>query len=462
MNQTLTAIQHELDQMALAQRLAGAIRFPTISYMDYTRTDAAAFRRLHAYLEQQFPLTYRTLKKETVGDFSLLFEWEGSDPRRQPVLLTGHLDVVPVAEGTRGAWSYPPFDGCIEEGFVWGRGTLDDKVTVMGILEAIEALLQRGFRPNRSLYLAFGEDEEILGHHGAPQLAALLKSRGVQPEFVLDEGMLVTDGVIPNISKPAALIGITEKGYVGMELTVEKIGGHLAMPPKETAIGILSAAVSRLENHPVPARIDSPIFQTLDALAPEMPIGIRALLKARRLIGPLLFKVLSGTESTNATIRTTTSVTVFQAGELVNVLPASAKADVIFFLLPGDTVTGTANYARKVIADSRVQITVMTENCAEASPVSPTDSLGYRLIAASIRKAFPGVLVAPGLGTAPTDCHRYVGLTENCYRFTPIWAKPEDLLRVHGVNERISLENYVQAVEFFLDLIQTSCGERIP
>ena len=457
MDHTLTKTYDELDEMVLAQRLAGAIRFPTISYIDYTRTDTAAFHGLHTYLQQKFPLVYQTLKWQIVGDFSLLFEWTGRDPALRPVLLTGHMDVVPVEEGTLKAWSYPPFDGCIEEGFIWGRGTLDDKVTVMGILEAVEALLQRGFQPNRTLYLAFGEDEEIMGRHGAPQIAALLKSRGVELEFVLDEGLVVTDGIVPNISKPAALIGITEKGYVCIELSVEKVGGHLAMPPQQTAIGILSAAVSRLEDHPVPARRDSPIFQTLDALSPEMPLWIRLILMAKRVTAGLLFKVLSGADSTNAMIHTSTAFTIFQAGELVNVLTANAKADVLFFPMPGDSIASITDYVRKVIADPRVQIHVLTDNCAEASPVSPTDSPGYRFIEGSICNVFPGVLVAPGIAATPTDCRNYVGLTKNCYRFTPIWTKPEDVIRVHGVNERISVKNYAQGVEFFLDLIQSSC-----
>ena len=457
MDHTLTKTYDELDEMVLAQRLAGAIQFPTISYIDYTRTDTAAFHGLHIYLQQKFPLVFQTLKWENVGDFSLLFEWTGRDPALRPVLLTGHMDVVPVEEGTLKAWSYPPFDGCIEEGYIWGRGTLDDKVTVMGILEAVEALLQRGFSPNRTLYLAFGEDEEIMGQHGAPQIAALLKSRGLELEFVLDEGLVVTDGIIPNISKPAALIGITEKGYVCIELTVEKVGGHLAMPPQQTAIGILSGAVNRLENHPVPARRDSPVFQTLDALSPEMPSWIRAILKVKRVTAGLLFKVLSGEDSTNAMIRTSTAFTVFQAGELVNVLTANAKADVLFFPMPGDSIADITDYVHKAIADPRVQIHVLTDNCSEASPVSPTDSPGYRFIADSIRNVFPGVLVAPGIAATPTDCRNYVGLTKNCYRFTPIWTKPDDVIRVHGVNERISVKNYAQVVEFFLDLIQSSC-----
>lgn len=461
MDQTSIKIQDELDEMFLAQGLAGAIRFPTISYIDYTQTDTAAFQGLHDYFQQKFPLIYKTLKREVVGDFSLLFQWPGRDPLLRPVLFTGHIDVVPVEADTLKAWSYPPFDGCIEEGFIWGRGTMDDKLTVMGLLEAVEALLQRGFQPNRTLYLAFGEDEEIMGQHGAPQIAALLKSRGIELEFVLDEGSVVTDGIVPFITKPAALIAIAEKGYVCIELSVEKIGGHVAMPPDQTAIGILSTAVSRLENHPVPARKDSPVFQTLDALSPSMPWWIRAAIKARWITAGLLFKILSQSESTNAFIRTTTAFTIFQAGEQVNVLTANARADALFFLLPGDSIASISNYVSKMIADSRVKINVMTQNCAEASPVSPTDSPGYRLIEASIRRVFPGVLVAPGIMTAPTDCHNYASLSKNCYRFSPLWTRPEDIIRVHGVNERISVKNYVQVVEFFLGLIQSSCGDHL-
>ncbi len=444
--------------MQLAQRLAGAVQYRTVSHEDPAQIDYRPFFDLHRYLEQTFPHVHAILEREVAGDCSLLYRWAGQDQSLPPVLLMGHMDVVPVEEDTEKTWAHPPFEGCIEGGYVWGRGTLDNKFAVTGLLEAVEALLQEGFRPGRSLYLAFGQDEETGGKRGAAQIVALLKSRGVRLEYVLDEGLVITDGIVPYLSKPAALIGITEKGCLSLELSVETEGGHSSMPPKNTAAGILSKAISRLEAHPVPARKDSPAFQTVNRLAAEFPFLIRASLKTRRLTAGLLLRLLAMSSSTNANVRTTTAVTILQAGVKENVLPSKARAVVNFRILPGDSRSSVTEHVRKVIADSRVKITEIGNMGSEPSPVSSQDSPGYRLIEETIRKVFPGVLVAPSLVLGATDCRYYSALSNYCYRFSPLWTVTDDLARPHGLNERISVKNYVQAVQFFKDLIQSSCA----
>jgi carboxypeptidase PM20D1 len=238
-------------------RLAQALRFATISHEDPAQVDRAPFRELHRFLEESFPQVHHSLKREVIEEYSLLYTWQGTDASLAPALFAGHIDVVPVESGTETEWQYPPFEGCVEEGYIWGRGALDDKVAVLGLLEAAEALLARGFQPHRTIYLAFGHDEEVGGTYGAKRIAALLQQRGVRLEFALDEGLAVTEGIIPKVSKPVAMVGIAEKGYLCLELSAESRGGHSSMPPSETAIGILSAAITRLERHPMPPRRDS-------------------------------------------------------------------------------------------------------------------------------------------------------------------------------------------------------------
>src|SRR6266496_820126 len=226
-----------LDTAALAQRLAGALRFKTVSYQDSSQFDVREFDGFQLYLRTTFPRLHAALKLEKVNGYGLLYEWTGSDPNRQPIVLLAHQDVVPVEPGTESRWTEPPFEGRIAGGYVWGRGALDDKGSLVGILEAVEHLVAAGTKPRRTVYLAFGYDEEIGGRRGAARIADLLASRNVHPELVLDEGGALANGLVAGISAPVALIGIAEKGYVTVGLTAQAEGGHSSMPPDETAVG---------------------------------------------------------------------------------------------------------------------------------------------------------------------------------------------------------------------------------
>src|SRR5213080_1121096 len=234
-----------LDTTAAVERLAGALRFRTISNQDSTQFDAAEFRRFQDYLRTSFPRLHARLGREITGGFSLLYEWRGSDTTLKPILLMAHQDVVPVEPGTEGRWTEPPFAGRISGGFVWGRGAMDDKGNLMALLEAVERLVAGGAAPRRTIYLAFGHDEELGGTRGAARTAALLAGRHVQVEYVLDEGGAITTGLIAGVTAPVAVVGIAEKGYVSLELTAHATGGHSSMPPAHTAVGMLSAAVAR-------------------------------------------------------------------------------------------------------------------------------------------------------------------------------------------------------------------------
>lgn len=438
-----------------AQRLSQAIQFKTISYQDPAQFDKKEFLGLHDYLEKAFPTLHGVLSKEVVGEYSLLYTWKGRSEKLNPILLMAHLDVVPVEQGTEPDWTYPPFEGRIAEGFIWGRGSMDIKLGVLGILEAVETLLKNGFQPERTVYLAFGHDEEIGGHHGASHIAALLQSRGVSLEYVLDEGGSLTKGIVPGVSAPVALVGIVEKGYVSLQLTVDAEGGHSSMPPRETALGIVSKAVYNLEENLLPGRIQGAVRQLFEYAGPEMSFTKKIVFANLWLFGWLVKRQLARSPETDAIIRTTTAPTIARGGTKENILPKNVRFIVNFRILPGDTVEKVINHARKTINDPRVKITPL-EQAWEPSVVSDITSESFEVLQKTVRQIFPGTVVAPYMVVGATDSRHYAPLTRNVFKLVPLVATREDLNRVHGTNERISLEGYGQCIKFYVQLIRNS------
>jgi carboxypeptidase PM20D1 len=438
-----------------AERLAEAIRIPTISNQDSAQFDTAAFAAFHELLRTRFPRTHAALRRETVAGHSLLYTWPGSDPRLQPVLLMGHMDVVPVEPGTESRWAQPPFGGAMSGGFVWGRGAVDDKASVMGTLEAVEMLLAEGFRPRRTVMLAYGHDEEA-GGRGAARIAALLGSRGVRPEMVLDEGGVIGRGLMPGVDRPTALIGIAEKGFVSVELSVQTAGGHSSMPPRQGSIGRLGAAIGRLEDSPLPARLDGPTLQLFSRMGPELPYAQRVVFANLWLTRPLVMRTLAAAPGSNAMIRTTTAPTIFQAGTKENVLPSRARAVVNFRILPGDSVAGVVAHVRRVVADTGVHVRAMEGFASEPSPVSRTDGEPFRLLERSIRQSSPDAVVAPYLVVGGTDARHYHALSEHVYRFLPVRMDSEDLGRMHGTDERIAVRDYEASIGFYRQLLMNT------
>lgn len=447
-----------IDRNRAAENLAGALRIQTISHAPESGLSSAAqFLELHQYLEKTFPQAHVKLKKEVVNQYSLLYTWAGSEASAPPILLMAHMDVVPVEPGTEGNWSQPPFAGVISGGYIWGRGAWDDKASVMGILEAVEALLGAGFEPRQTIYLAFGHDEEISGHQGAEAMAAMLEERGVRLEFVLDEGLAVTDGMMPGLTTPAAMIGTAEKGYLSLELLAEEESGHSSMPPRRTAIGVLSAAIARLEANPMPGGISGVAKEMFEHVGPEMPFTRRVVLSNLWLFAPLVERQLEAAPATNAMLRTTTAPTIFESGVKDNVLPLRARAVVNFRIRPGDTMQSVIAHARQTIADERIQINVLEGN--EPSPESSVEARGFKLIARAAREVFPEAIVAPGLVVGATDSRYFRKVSDNTYRFLPVIIRPEDVARFHGANERIAVDNYAQCIAFYHRLITTGSGE---
>ncbi|HEY0329736.1 MAG TPA: M20 family peptidase [Rhodopseudomonas sp.] len=447
----------DVDATGAATRLSEAIRFRTISNFLNPEQDAAALAALQAHIVASFPAFHAAAKREVVGAHSLLYTWEGSDPAAKPIALLAHQDVVPIAPKTEPDWLQPPFDGVVADGFVWGRGSWDDKGNLYAMLEAAEAMARQGFRPKRTVYFAFGHDEEVSGLRGAGAIARLLASRAVKLDFVLDEGLLITDGIMTRLSRPAALIGVAEKGYATLVLTARATPGHSSMPPRQTAIGMMSAALSHLEDHRLPMQIRGTVAEMFDTLAPEMHGVYRVVLSNLWLFKPLLLREFEKTGPTEAMLRTTTALTIFNAGDKDNVLPGIAEASVNFRLVPGDTQQSVTDHVRNTVGNASIAISGFDGNF-DPPPVTGTNSAAYRQLNQTIREIFPDVVVAPGLMVAATDSRHYAELADNILRFSPVRATSEDLKRFHGTNERLSIKNYADMIRFYRRLIENAAG----
>ncbi len=430
--------------------LSKALTYPTISYERDMPIDTLSFRGFHQFLMDSYPLIHGTLKKEVIQGFSLLYAWEGKNAELKPVILMAHMDVVPAPETER--WEHPPFSGANDGTFIWGRGTLDDKGSMIAILEAVERLIKENYEPERTIFLAFGHDEEVLGY-GAPLIANTLKERGVHAEFVLDEGLGITMGIIPMISKPIASIGVSEKGYMSATLTVEMEGGHSSIPEKETAVTVLNNALYNISKKPMKADISGPTKDFMRFTGPEMSILPRVVFANLWLFKKVLLKIFEGGNATNAAIRTTTAVTNLKAGIKDGVIPTKAEAVVNFRIMPGETSYDVIQHLNSVISDERVKIADMG-NGQEPSPVSSVHEAGFEIIHKSIKEVFPEVIVNPMLVLGATDSRHYSVVSSNIYRFAPIITYQEDLARIHGLNERISIENNGRAIGFYYQLIK--------
>lgn len=443
-----------VDEAAVANRLGEAVRLRTISSRDDAALNADQFKALHALLQERFPKAHAALKREVVSDLSLLYTWEGSKPDAKPILMMAHQDVVPVAPGTEKDWTIEAFSGQVKDGFVWGRGAWDDKGNLMAQMEAIEMLAASGFKPERTIYLAFGADEEVGGLRGAARIAALLKERKVRLDFVVDEGLLITDGIMPGLSKPAALIGVAEKGYLSVVLKMSATPGHSSMPPPKgtSAIGMMSAALKRIDDDQLPGGIRGVAGEMFATIAPEMGGFSRVALSNLWLFGPVVQKQLEAGASTSAMLRTTTALTIFNAGNKENVLPGRVEATVNFRLLPGDTKEQIMERVKAQVKEAtgadKFELFALP-GAVDASKVAPTDSAPYQLINRTVREIFPGTLVAPGLMIGGTDSIHFGDVSDHIFKFSPVRAKSEDLPRFHGTNERIATGNMVDLVRFY-------------
>jgi len=386
-----------------------------------------------------------------ISEFSLLYTWKGKNSALKPVILMAHMDVVPAGESD--SWQKKPFSGENDGTYIWGRGTLDDKSSMISILEAVEKLISENYQPDRTIYFAFGHDEELGGLRGAQVIASKLKERGVTAEFILDEGMLITLGIVPMINKPVALIGTSEKGYLSVKLSVEMSGGHSSTPEKESAIIVLSKSINKMLDKQMKARISGPVKDFVRYIGPEMPFYAKAIFANSWLFKNLILKIYTGTSTGNALVRTTTSPTIIHAGIKDNVIPTKAEAVVNFRILPGETSADVLQHLTRVISDQRVKITSL-EGFIEPSPTSPVDVAGFKTISATIRQVFQETIVSPTLMLSSSDSRNFSAISNNIFRFIPQVVASEDIARIHGLNERIKISDFMRSIGFYYQLIK--------
>jgi carboxypeptidase PM20D1 len=434
-------------------RLSAAIRIPTIS-TEEGPASPEAIAAFQALLERSFPRVHAELKRDAVAGGSLLYTWPGSDPNAPALLLAAHQDVVPVEAGSERDWQQPPFSGAVDGRFIWGRGAIDDKGSLMAILEAVERQLARGVTPKQTIYLAFGHDEER-GGTGAAAIAALLRQRGARIGLALDEGSAVLDGVIPGVTSPISLIGVAEKGYVSVELSASGPGGHSSMPSADNAAVRIARAAARIQDKQMPAHIDGVTGAMLDGIAPYADTTLKVALANRWLTGSMVRRQFLASPQTAAAIRTTSAVTILQAGTKDNVLPQGARAVVNHRILPGDTVATVLAHDREAIGDPHVRVRALPPQQEPSRPVS-TAGEEYRRLAAVIRANFPHAPTVPGLVVGATDGRRYQGLAKAVLRFSPMTMGKDDLKRFHGTNERLAIADYMRAIRFYEQLISGS------
>ena len=458
---SVPAIEHAMiDNNGAVRHLMKGLQFKTVSYDDPGMNDYRNLIKLRDYIDSSYPLVRAGLTRTIINKYSLLYYWKGEKPDLQPIILLAHMDVVPA---DRARWTHEPFSGLLVDGFIWGRGALDDKGSLFSILEAVEYLLKSGYAPRRSIYLAFGHDEEAGttgGFNGARHIARYLATKGVRADFVIDEGSVMLDeGLSPVKGGKFALVGIAEKGFITLRITAAGKSGHSSMPPKETAIGLLARSLTALENDGMPSSLNGIIGTSFDYFGPEMPFLRRMLFANRWIFGTIIKYSLEQSPATAAMLRTTMAPTIIKGGDKESSLPASASAVINFRILPGETSRDIMRRVRSAIKSPQVSVERFGTVIHEPSPVSDPNGSRYRAIERTIREVFPDVKVAPGLVAGRTDSLYYREVTDAVFRFAPYLFGRDDLSRVHGSNERISVKSYLDMIQFYIRLIQNSARD---
>lgn len=442
--------KEQTDLARYRKNLSDAIKIPTVSYPDESLVDWSQFERFHAFLEERYPLIHKTLKKENISKASLLYTWEGTDKDLDPIAFLSHQDVVPVAEDTVKDWTHPAFAGEDDGEFIWGRGALDMKNHLIGVMESVETLLQEGFQPKRTIYLCFGHDEEVVAAQtsGARSISETLKARGVHLDCVIDEGgaiLKVNAGKILN--KRLAGIGIAEKGYADFEISVPAKGGHSSQPPVHTGLGKLADVIHDLESHQFKARMPQFVYDLFTSVGKNVPYAARLLTCNLWLLRPLITFVMTKIPPAASLIHTTTAATMATGSPAANVLPQKSTVTVNFRMMPGTTIKDVENHIKKSVRNKEITVTFLKGK--EASAVSPTDSRTFGILNELCLRTNKDNIVAPYLVMGGTDAYHYENVCENIYRFAPFAIDPSLLLYTHATNERIPVDSLDEGLKFF-------------
>lgn len=444
-----------IDVGRAAQHLSAAVKFQTVSHEDKAADDPKAWADQRDWLAATYPHLAAVAPRETVGEGALIWTWAGSDASLRPIVLMAHQDVVPVVEETRGLWKADPFGGEIKDGAVWGRGSVDDKGSLVALMEASDALAAQGFKPKRTILIVSGHDEEV-GGTGARAAAAALKARGVHALFAIDEGSAVVAD-FPITHGPAALIGISEKGFATLQVTAKGAGGHSSAPPDMTAATAVAKAVAAIADHPFPLKLSGPPAEMLSALAPHLPLAARMAVANTWLFGPLLVKQIAASDVGKSLLHTTIAPTMLAGSPKSNVLPSVATARINYRIAPGQTAADVMARAKAAVGILPVELSWAGEP-RDPSPVSSTKDEAWQDVSGAAADTFPGVPLAPSLVTAATDGRSMYAITPDVYRFQPILFSLKDIETIHGVNEHLPLADLKRMADFYARLMVKSAG----
>ena len=435
------------DKDGAVNALAELVKCKTISYYDHSLEDNGEFEKLIAKLPTLYPQVFEKCDFQQLADRGLLFKWPGKTAS-EPAVLMAHYDVVPVNEDQ---WEKPAFEAIIEDGVMWGRGTLDTKVTINGVLYAANSLIAQGFVPEHDIYFAFSGGEEVSGL-GAVNIVDWFDQKGITPALVVDEGGAVVENVFPGVKQPCGLIGIAEKGMMNAQFRCVSAGGHASAPKPHTPVGILARACTRLESKPFKAHIEGPAAQMFDTLGRYSTPLYRMIFANMWCFGWVidLLGKLSGGEM-NALVRTTVAFTQMEGSSAANVIPPEARMVANMRLNPSDSVASALAYLRKVVGDDAVEITALA--ASEPSRVSTTDCPGWEKVSASVAETWRGSIVAPYLMVQCSDSRHWGRISDKVYRFSAMDLTAAERATIHGNNERIRLETISKAVEFYIRLM---------
>lgn len=432
------------------ETLSSAIKIKTISYPDYERMDFKLFDEFLLLLEKSYPNINRVCKKELINGYCPVYLWESETKGNKPILLLGHYDVVPVEESKESDWEEEPFSGLLKDGFIWGRGTLDDKNQVIAVMESIEYMISNGHKLNRDIYMAFGFDEEIGGKRGAEKAVEYFKEKNIRFECAIDEGGSIITDMLDGLTAPLALIGTAEKGSTNIEITVRGQDGHSSMPPKNTAVGTLAKIISSVEKNPMPPRLTTPVRDMFKTMAPYVE-GKTFILKNIERLFPFINPILGKDSTINSLIRTTIAFTMIQGSQAANILPKTASAIANMRILQGDTSDSVIEHIKKV--NPNIDFEVEKILVEEASDISNIDEESYKILTKTINKIYPEAVVLPYLMVGGTDSRKYFELCENIYRFSAVVLTKEAFGTIHSSNEKISVENFSNMIKFYIEFL---------
>ncbi|MBL4616396.1 MAG: M20 family peptidase [Robiginitomaculum sp.] len=444
----------KVNSAELATNLSQSIRFKTVSNQDPQLFDLNEFIAFQNWLQQTYPDFYAVVKTQMLAGSTQLNIWQGSDQSLSPVVFLAHQDVVPADETANSGWIEPPFAGNIKDGFIWGRGAIDDKGSLIAMLEAANRLAASGYQPKRTLIFGFGHDEEV-GGNGAKAIAALLQSQGIRPWAVFDEGGAITTNM-PDIAGPVARIGVAEKGYLTLILTARATGGHSSTPPKTTALGGISRAIAAVEANPFEKKLDPVLIAMLQATAKSTENGFvkRMILSNLWLFGGLVEAQLLGSKSGSAILGTTIAPTILHAGTKENILPREAIAYINFRIAGRDSIESVISHISKAINNPDIEITISNPPGSEPTPISQIGTGPYAWLSKVITDGFPGTLIAPNTVPMATDSRHFTKITDDIYRFAPYTFDSSDLSRIHGLNERIGVDDFAKGVQVYYLMLE--------